>query len=198
MVIDEEILLKNKAEIQEYKAGEIIFSEDSLPKYYFQIRSGLAKLNTYREDGSEFIHSLPSEGHCFAETFLWSDAPYCINAESVSDTVIIKLGKSDFMQMLSENKDLTQNLLRHNSERMYYRHKMLATLSINNPSHRIYRVLEFLKTHHKIKEPFEFIVPFSRQQIANLTGLRVETVIRTVKKLEQENLVRISDGRICV
>ncbi|MGO4709435.1 Crp/Fnr family transcriptional regulator [Chryseobacterium sp. 2TAF14] len=198
MVIDEEILLKNKAEIQEYKAGETIFLEGSLPKYYFQIRSGLAKLNTYREDGSEFIHSIPSDGHCFAETFLWCDVPYCINAESVSDTVIIKLGKSDFMQMLSENKDLTQNLLRHNSERMYYRHKMLATLSINNPSHRIYRVLEFLKNHHGIKEPFEFIVPFSRQQIANLTGLRVETVIRTVKKLEQENLVRISDGRICV
>ncbi|MFL9832634.1 Crp/Fnr family transcriptional regulator [Chryseobacterium terrae] len=198
MVIDEGILLKNKAEIQEYKAGETIFLEGSMPKYYFQIRSGLAKLNTYREDGSEFIHSVPSDGHCFAETFLWSDALYCINAESVSDTVIIKLPKSNFMEMITVDKDLMQNLLHHNSERMYYRHKMLATLSINNPSHRIYKVLEFLKNHHQIKEPFQFNVPFSRQQIANLTGLRVETVIRTVKKLEQENLVRIFDGRIYI
>lgn len=89
--------------------------------------------------------------------------------------------------MLDKSKDLMQNLLPHNAERMFYRHKMLTTMSINAPSHRIYKVLEFLKTHHKITEPFKFVVPFSRQQIANLTGLRVETVIRTVKKLEQQN-----------
>jgi CRP-like cAMP-binding protein len=198
MVIDEDILLKNGAEINEYKAGQVIFYEGSMPKYYFQIRSGLVKLNTYRDDGSEFIHSLPSAGHCFSETFLHYEAPYCINAECLNDSLIIKQGKSDFMEMLDRNKSLMQNLLRHNAERMFYRHKMLTTMSIDAPSHRIYKVLEFLKTHHKITEPFKFVVPFSRQQIANLTGLRVETVIRTVKKLEQENLVRICEGRICL
>lgn len=198
MVINEEMLLKNGAVIREYIAGQTIFLEGSLPKYYFQIREGLIKLNTYKEDGTEFIHSLPSDGHCFAETFLWSDYPYCINAVTVSDTVIIKLLKSDFMTMIDNNRDMMHNLFRHNSERMFYRHKMLTTLSINDSSHRIYKVLEFLKTHHQIKEPFKFKVPFSRQQLANLTGLRVETVIRTVKKLEKENFIRIWDGRIYV
>lgn len=198
MVINEEILLKNGGVIQEYQAGETIFLENSLPRYYFQIRSGLVKLNTYRDDGSEFIHSLPSEGHCFAETFLWCDASYCINAEALHDSIIIKLLKPEFMKMIDENKDMMQNLLRHNAERMLYRHKMLTTLSINNPSHRIYKVLEYLKTHYQVNEPFKFEVPLSRQQIANITGLRVETVIRTVKKLEQENLVCISNGRICL
>ena len=132
----------------------------------------------------------------FAETFLWSDMPYCINAEAVIDTIIIKVLKDDFLNMIDQNKDLMQNLLKHNAERMFYRHKMLATLSINNPSHRIYKVLQFLKDYHQIIEPFKFLVPFSRQQIANLTGLLVETVIRNVKKLEQEDLVRISEGRI--
>ncbi|AZB28478.1 Crp/Fnr family transcriptional regulator [Chryseobacterium balustinum] len=198
MVINEEILLNNGAVIQEYEAGETIFLEDSLPKYYFQIRAGLVKLNTYREDGSEFIHSLPSDGHCFAETFLWCNTGYCFNAVVISDSVIIRMIKSDFMNMVDRNKDLMQNLLHHNAERMFYRHKMLTTLSINNPSQRIYKVLEFLKMHHQVNEPFKFEVPLSRQQIANLTGLRVETVIRTVKKLEHENLVCISNGRICL
>lgn len=196
MVINEDILLKNGAEINEYKAGETIFYEGSMPKYFFQIKSGLVKLNIYRDDGSEFIHSLPSDGHCFSETFLHDDAPYCINAECVSDSFIIQQTKSDFLEMLDRNKNLMQNLLCHNAERMFYRHKMLTTLSINSPSHRIFKVLEFLKKHHKISEPFKFIVPFSRQQIANLTGLRVETVIRTVKKLEKESKVRIFEGRI--
>lgn len=197
MVIDEEILQQNGAEIQKYGAGQTIFFEGSLPKYYFQIITGLVKLNTYRDDGSEFIHSLPSDGHCFAETFLWYEVPYCIGAEAIFDTTIIRMIKSDFMELVTKSKELMQNLMRHNSERMFYRHKMLTTLSINNPSYRIFKVLEFLKSNNQITEPFKYVVPLSRQQLASLTGLRVETVIRTVKKLEQENLLMISNGKIC-
>lgn len=198
MVIDENLLLKNGGEIQEYVAGEKIFSEGNTPKFYYQIQSGLIKLSTYRDDGSEFIHSVPSDGHCFAETFLWYNVPYCINAEAVQNSIIIKMNKADFFNLVNHSNILLQKLMTHTSERMFYRHEMLTTLSVNNPAHRVYKVLQFLKSHHKIEESFKFIVPFSRQQIANLTGLRVETVIRTVKKLEKENLVRICDGRICL
>ena len=143
MIINEEMLLKNGAVIQEYKAGQTIFLEGSLPKYYFQIREGLIKLNAYREDGTEFIHSLPSDGHCFAETFLWSDHSYCINAVTVSNTIIIKLLKSDFMTMIDKNKSIMHHLLHHNSERMFYRHKMLITLSINDSSIVFIKFLSF-------------------------------------------------------
>lgn len=197
MIIDEELLFKNGAEIQKYKAGETIFIEGSVPKYYYQIRSGLIKINVYKDDGSEFIHSLPSDGHCFAETFLWYDVPYCVNAEVMNDSVVLRVRKENFMEIVNSNSDLMHKLMSHTSERMFYRYKMLTTLSVNNPSHRILKVLEFLKSHHQTFEPFDFIVPFSRQQLASLTGLRVETVIRTVKKLEKQNLVKISNGKIC-
>lgn len=197
MVIDEDILLANGAQIQKYAAGETILSENTFPKFYFQIRSGLVKLNTYRDDGSEFIHSLPSAGHSFAETFLWHDVPYCVNAAAMMDTEVLKLPKTNFFDLLDARIDLMKSLLSYTSERMFYRYKMLSTLSVNNPSYRISKVLEFLKQHHNVTEPFEYIVPFSRQQLASLTGLRVETVIRTVKKLEQEKVLMISNGKIC-
>lgn len=198
MVIDEEILLANGAEAQKYAAGETIFLENTFPKFYFQIRSGLVKLNTYRDDGSEFIHSLPSAGHCFAETFLWQETPYCVNVAAMADTEILKLSRSVFLNLMDSSPDLMKNLMSYTAERMFYRYKMLNTLSVNNPSYRIIKVLEFLKNHHDNNEPFSYIVPFSRQQLASLTGLRVETVIRTVKKLEQENILMISNGKICL
>ncbi|WP_228406521.1 helix-turn-helix domain-containing protein [Chryseobacterium sp. AG844] len=37
-------------------------------------------------------------------------------------------------------------------------------------------------------------MPLTRQQIANLTGLRVETVIWTIKKMAQEKILKL-DGR---
>ena len=42
----------------------------------------------------------------------------------------------------------------------------------------------------------EYIVPLTRQQMANLTGLRVETVIRTIKLMEKNNLLKIKKGLI--
>ena len=42
----------------------------------------------------------------------------------------------------------------------------------------------------------EFIVPFTRQQIADMSGLRVETVIRTVKKMEEEGKLRVISRKI--
>ncbi|MCJ7932327.1 MAG: Crp/Fnr family transcriptional regulator [Chryseobacterium sp.] len=198
MVIDEDVLLKNGAEFQKYAAGETILLQESLPRFYFQISSGLVKLNTFRDDGSEIIYSLPSDGHCFAETFLWHDVPYCINAVAMNDTEIIKLAKGDFMEMVSSNSELMKNLMGYTAERMFYRYKMLDILSLNNPSRRIYEVLTFLKLHHKVKEPFKYIVPFTRQQLANITGLRVETVVRTIKKLEKEKRLIILKGKICL
>jgi len=197
MIIDEELLLKNGAEILQCKAGETIITEGSLPKYYYQIRTGLIKINSYKDDGSEFIHSLPSDGQCIAETFLWYDVPYCVNAEVMNDAVILRVRKDVFLEIVNSDSVLMNRVMSYTSERMFYRYKMLTTLSVNNPAHRILKVMEFLKSHHQIDEPFQFTVPFSRRQLASLTGLRVETVIRTVKKLEKQNFVKINNGKIC-
>ncbi|WP_369791989.1 helix-turn-helix domain-containing protein [Sediminibacterium sp. C3] len=39
-------------------------------------------------------------------------------------------------------------------------------------------------------------MPFTRQQLADFTGLRVETVIRTLSKLSERNKVKIIDHKL--
>ena len=41
-----------------------------------------------------------------------------------------------------------------------------------------------------------FKVNLTRQQIANMTGLRVETVIRTIRAMQDKGLVTIERGKI--
>jgi CRP-like cAMP-binding protein len=36
----------------------------------------------------------------------------------------------------------------------------------------------------------------TRQQLANMTGLRVETVIRVIKELEEKKLLSINKGKV--
>ncbi|SIS71110.1 Crp-like helix-turn-helix domain-containing protein [Chryseobacterium ureilyticum] len=56
--------------------------------------------------------------------------------------------------------------------------------------------MDYFKECAHQQERYSYEVPLTRQQIANLTGLCVETVIRTVKKMEQEELVKINGRHI--
>ena len=62
--------------------------------------------------------------------------------------------------------------------------------------HRILRVLDYLKKHvHKLEGRYAFKVDLTRQQIADLTGLRVETVIRAMKGLEKKGELLIKQRK---
>ena len=74
MIIDENLLFSHGAELQTYTSGDFIIKEDSTPKYYLQIKTGTVKLSSFLEDGKEFIHGIPFNGHCFAETYLFHES----------------------------------------------------------------------------------------------------------------------------
>ncbi|WP_410493162.1 helix-turn-helix domain-containing protein [Chryseobacterium sp. P1-3] len=68
----------------------------------------------------------------------------------------------------------------------------------NDPSMRLKTLMNYFKNIYCIENDLdsEYIIPLTRQQMANLTGLRVETVIRVIKLMEKNNLLRIKKGLI--
>lgn len=74
---------------------------------------------------------------------------------------------------------------------------MAPEISSQEPEHRILRVLDYLKKEiYKLEKPFSFKVDLTRQQIADLTGLRVETVIRATKALEKKKELKIKNRKV--
>ncbi|MCZ8214748.1 MAG: helix-turn-helix domain-containing protein, partial [Cyclobacteriaceae bacterium] len=41
-------------------------------------------------------------------------------------------------------------------------------------------------------------LPFTRQQLADMSGMRVETAIRTIKRMEEQGKLCIREGKIHV
>ncbi|WP_418123738.1 helix-turn-helix domain-containing protein [Chryseobacterium sp. PTM-20240506] len=56
--------------------------------------------------------------------------------------------------------------------------------------------MDYLKSYDENKTPYSFQIPLTRQQLASLTGLRVETVIRVIKNMEKENELKIVNRKI--
>lgn len=195
MNIDENLLYSWGAEDKTYKPKEIIFEEGDHTLYYFQIAKGRIKLNNYNEDGKEFIHNILGKNQSFGDPLLFLDYPYPMNAICLESSDIIKLPKSNFMEMLRENPELSLEMNACFSQQVYYKLIMMQSLASQNPVQRLKGILNYLKSFHD-EGCGSFQVSFTRQELANLVGLRVETVIRTLKKMEKEGSIRLENRKI--
>jgi len=196
MILNEDLLLKYGADFSDFHSGETIFSEGSVPNFYFQVVAGTVGLKNLSDDGKEFIQNIMTTGECFAESFLFNGKPYNLTGIAITQCRILKLRKNDFRKLLEDNDHLSSLFLKYFSACLYDKYFMMFNLAASDPMNKIKAILNILKRDNNHKSPFSFQVPLTRQQIANLTGLRVETVIRTIKKMQNSDIVKIENGKI--
>lgn len=198
MLIEENLLLSYGAQLENFKPSHIIFEESSVPKYYYQIVKGRIKLNHYNEDGKELILAILNKGLSVCELLLFIDETYPVNAIAFEETTVLKLSKSSFVKLLDENQEISRDINKFLSERLYQKYIMLENNTSLRPDIRIKGALNYQKSFSDDDSKFSFEVPLTRQQIASITALRVETVIRTIKKLEKEDFLKIINRKIYI
>jgi CRP-like cAMP-binding protein len=196
MITDENILLHHGGYYEDYPAKEIIFHKGDVPHFFIQICSGTVELNNYHEDGREFTLNILSRGDSIGESLLFGKKNYPMYAVAKTDCTVIKLAKSSFLELVRTNRDISVQLLEQLSDRLYYKYTMLFNNSSMNATAKITSLLDYYKECAMSKGRYNYHLPLTRQQIANLTGLRVETVIRTIKKMEAEEIIHINERQI--
>lgn len=196
MIIPEDLLFQHGALLKSYSESELIFSEGSTSKYYYQLQEGTVKICNIFDDGKEFVHGFPFKGHCFGESYLLTDKPYAINATALTTCSIVCLTKDAYLNLVKENQEVLLDVNRYTAERLHFRYLVSSFLAISDPLIRIQKLLDHLKDYFGYSEPYSFHVPFTRHQIASLTGLRVETIIRVIKKMQALKLLKIDRSKI--
>ncbi|PKP26558.1 MAG: Crp/Fnr family transcriptional regulator [Bacteroidetes bacterium HGW-Bacteroidetes-2] len=196
-MIQEHLLYLFGAEKLFFLKGEQIFNEEQQAVSYYQITKGEVKMNNFNDDGKEFIQGIFLKGQSFGEPPLFSEVKYPANAEALTDCEVLRLSKERFLALLKVHPEEHLKITAALAKRLYYKAIMASELSSQEPEHRILRVLDYLKDHvHNLKEPFSFELDLTRQQIADLTGLRVETVIRATKSLEKKGELKIKNRKL--
>lgn len=197
VMIRPELLFDFGAEKMSVAKGEEIFCEGRHSNCYFQILEGEVKMFNINEDGKEFIQGIFYPGQSFGEPPLFVDVQYPASAEALMDSEIIRLNRDRFFDLLTSHPEEHLKITTAMASRLYYKSIMASELSSQEPEHRILSILDYLKKHvYQLHKPFSFEVDLTRQQIADLTGLRVETVIRATKALEKKGEVKIINRKI--
>lgn len=196
-MITVELLEKHGVITKSFDKNDLIFEEGNLPSHYYQIISGEVKMSNYNDDGREFIQGIFYNKQSFGEPPLFLNQKYPANAIAVEDTEIYILPKENFMKLLEENPKISLKIIENLAQRLYYKSVMAAEISTHEPEHRVLKLIDHGIAYFNFqKDENGYLINFTRQQIGDLTGLRVETVIRTIKTLEKKGELKIINRKV--
>ncbi len=193
-MIPENLLLDYDSTIEKFSTGEMIFSEKTRAHFYYQIKTGEVKMFNLNDNGKEFVQGIFYDGDSFGEPPLFGDFSYPASASASKPTQLYKLSKTKLFELLTHNPEVNLKFTKALAKRLYYKATILQEISVHTPEHRILTLIDFLKRKYGSHELFQ--VELTRQQIADLTGLRVETVIRAIKQLEQDGEIKLIKRKV--
>ncbi|SHF34888.1 Crp/Fnr family transcriptional regulator, partial [Chryseobacterium takakiae] len=130
------------------------------------------------------------------ELLLFIDEKYPVNAVAMSECTVMKVSKSDFTRMLEDHRDVSEDIHKYISYRLYEKFIMMQNLAAHSAETSIIGILQYFKNFSTDKSLYSYEIKLTRQQLASLSGLRVETVIRRLKKLEKDKLIKIQNGKV--
>jgi len=195
MNIDNDILITWGAKLQKYCKNEMIFFEGDYPQYYHQIEYGKVKMfNTY-EDGKEFIQGHFIPGDSFGEPVIFINETYPAHAVALEDSVVIKMKLDKFFNLLDAYPIIYKKFVQIFARRIYNKSNTVREVINNSPEMRLLGFLISFKKSNGFSTD-RIMIPFTRQELANFTGLRVETVIRTLNKMKKMNKVDIIERKL--
>ena len=193
MQIDLDLLYTWGAIAKEYKKNDIIISEDDVANFYYQVIEGCVRMYNSNDDGKEFTQGYFCNGQSFGEPPLFINEKYPATAVAFQDCKIIKLSKDKFLRILDEYPSIQKQFLIVMAKRIHNKSKTSKDIINQKPE---FRIMAFLNSNKKGSDNTKELVVFTRQEIANFTGLRVETVIRTFAKMKSTNKIEIINHKI--
>ncbi len=195
-IIDVDLLLAWGATFHELEKGQVLFCEDDVAHFYYQVVSGRIKMCNCNEDGKEFIQGFFEAGESFGEPPLFDAGRYPASAEADEASVVIRLRKENFLQLLKENFEVHYCFTKLLAKRLRFKSLISKEISSYGPLHRVSTLLqEYKKSRASLEDGF-LKIDLTRQQIADMTGLRVETVIRSIRELQKKGKLKIERGKV--
>ena len=192
-----EILLKNKIPILHLKKKDALFREDQKATHLFYLLEGEIKIYNTDSEGKEFLISKVVDHQFLGEPPFLLNQPYPANAIITSETAeIFSFSHDLFQHFMVDHPEVLLTFTREIARKAYDKTMKLKSIVHLNPQERILNFLKIYKRNLNVDLEEKIIVDVTRKEMANSTGLAVETVIRAVKKMEREGKIELINHKI--
>lgn len=184
-----EIIENNKVVVQ-YKKGEIIAKQGTFTTHIIYICEGLAKVY-YEDDNKILILRIAPTGSLIGLTSLpQNQNVFQYTASAYVDTEVKLIDINIMRRMINENGQFASSIIDVLSEVAIQKNGRFFCLTHRQAYGKLADLILCLAGNIFKTEKFELLL--SRKELAELAGMSTESTIRTLKKFQEDNLIRIT------
>lgn len=190
----------NWSTVEKCKKGIYVFHEGDPSERLYIILKGKVKIVKHSPSGQETILEIHAQGDTIAEVAVIDGRPYPASASCLLDCSLLKIGRSQFMDLIARYPTVAQEIIKGLGKRLRDIVAALSSIAAQPVEKRLART--FLKFSERFGVPSGQLMildlSLTRQDLADIIGSTVETVIRTMTKLKKENILTWEGKRIYI
>ena len=173
--------------------GEMVFRVGEPCNEFHVAVTGQVKLFALSPAGQEKIIELIGPGHSFAEALMFTDRPYIINAQTLSDSLVLTVSKQAVLTEIEADSRFALRMLAGISRRL---HGLVQDVEAYALRSGVQRVVGYLLRNQAVDdsgegEGFTVSLPVSKATLASRLSLTPEYFSRVLHELEAAGLISV-------
>ncbi|MGA9812078.1 MAG: Crp/Fnr family transcriptional regulator [Terriglobales bacterium] len=173
-----------------YPAGAVLFVEGQVPRGVYMLCHGQVKLTTGSSEGKTVMR-VAEAGELLGLHSAISGEPHELRAETLQTCQVDFVRRDDFLKLLREQRDIMVNTMRQFSDDYRHTFQQIRYLAlIGSATEKLAGfLLDSSARGHKTPQGIRFTLNLTHEEIAQVVGVRRETVTRGLAELRERSLI---------
>lgn len=186
--------LADGCRLQRYARGDAVFHVGMPCEAFHVTVIGQVKLFALSPSGQEKVIELAGPGSTFAEALMFTGRPYIVNAEALTDTLVLSIAKATVMQEIETDPRFALRMLAGISCRLHGLVNDVQAYALHSGMERVIGYLLHACADEADDDPgaaLHVLLPASKATIASRLSITPEYFSRVLHELETAGLIRI-------
>ncbi len=176
----------------DFEKGQFVYEEGDHSNNMYLISRGLIKCHKLDENGKDLTTALYKEDDLFGYTTFTQNNIYQETATAIEPSKLIALPKSELIKVLDSNHKVTFELIQLLTDDLAHVKDQLLQMAYSSVKKRTAStILEFAE---KLNTKPNQAIRISRNDLASVAGVAIESLIRTLSGFKDLGLIEI-EGR---
>ena len=173
----------------------VIFHEGEACHGFYIVDSGAVKVYKESADAREHVLHVASPGDCFGEAALFLGKGYPASAAAVQDSVLILLRKTEFLQILKDNPEISFRLMASMATWAHRLVSSIESLTLKDAGARFANYI-LSKLPQKSQDGAIIDLGMPKQVLASHLGMTGETLSRLLARFEADDLIMVKGRKL--
>jgi CRP/FNR family transcriptional regulator len=183
---EKDLLEKNTIDI-EFKKGEVISKQGSFASHVIFLKEGLAKVYIGGQSKDLILKMIPANHFIGLSSIYEGNNTFIYSASTYIDSVASLIDVSFFKSLIRKNGKFAYNIINIQNENAAQVYGRFYCLTRKQSAGLVADLMLCLST--RVFKADKFCLPISRSDLADLSGLSIESVLRIMKEFKEEGLI---------